>query len=592
MLKIYYNNTTPLYLRPTPLISISHSPNKNKMGTLGCTYSITLNGTIISHAGSPIFSESNIINDILPYDINLSGSNHYNPDIGERLTSIVKKQNSIRSLFSKDGQRIEIKSLDESKTAIVFYPNVISINFEEGPYIDTCKYSVNLEAPLLFDTSGNVYTEGLIGSTFSPNKFNLQRSKDDYLRETANYNTTSLDNIISRWGGLVEDFTDTWSIETDESNAQSIDLINIPVSYRVTRNVSATGKNVYSSGARKPAWEHALGFIKKTVLEEPNAAPIGGGYSYIESPNKLEQYPGFRISDNRNDGLYASGMLNLPSYYRGYNHVRSVNINRSEGSCAITDTWLLASGQSHLENYTLSLDSSVGNAFTNVKIDGTIKGLSDIHASGYNPAFFNNTTNSHKIPYNKAIKHYFDISNSGKFGIGSTVFSRANNFVTPVVLNSQPLSISLATNELEGQITYSLEFDNRPYNYFSGILAENISVNDTYPGDVFAVIPVIGRKTGPILQYIKGRTEYNRSVNIELLLDYTDLPYNSGRNFLMYKPSINSQIGTDLKKLIHDLSPSGEPNVTQFFLNPPTETWSPKEGRYTLNLNWIYEKSI
>jgi hypothetical protein len=227
-----------------------------------------------------------------------------------------------------------------------------------------------------------------------------------------------------------------------------------------------------------------------------------------------------------------------------------------------------------------------------VKIDGTIKGLSDIHASGYNPAFFNNTTNSHKIPYNKAIKHYFDISNSGKFGIGSTVFSRANNFVTPVVLNSQPLSISLATNELEGQITYSLEFDNRPYNYFSGILAENISVNDTYPGDVFAVIPVIGRKTGPILQYIKGRTEYNRSVNIELLLDYTDLPYNSGRNFLMYKPSINSQIGTDLKKLIHDLSPSGEPNVTQFFLNPPTETWSPKEGRYTLNLNWIYEKSI
>ena len=103
------------------------------------------------------------------------------------------------------------------------------------------------------------------------------------------------------------------------------------------------------------------------------------------------------------------------------------------------------------------------------------------------------------------------------------------------------------------EITYSLEFNDRPYNYFTGVLSENISVNDTYPGDVFAVIPVMGRKTGPILQYIQGRTEYKRSINIELLLDYTDIPYSSERTFLMLnKPSLNEPIRTELQDLIKE----------------------------------------
>jgi len=604
MLKIYYRNTTPVCIRPTPLISISHVPNKNKVGTMGCTYSINLNGTIIAHQGSPIVTPSGIYSDdILPFVVTAAANAQipeYNLDLGDRLTSILRKQNTIRKLFSQDGQPIEIKSLDESKTAIWFYPSVVSINFEEGPYIETCKYSISLEAPLLFDSNGNVFTEGLIGSTFSPAKFNLQRSKDYYLRETANYNTTSLQNILDRWGGLVEDFTDTWSLETDESNAQSIELTNIPISYRVTRNASATGKVIHHPTINKKPWEHALGFLKKTILEEPSAPPGGGGYGYDQS--KLEQYPGFRLTDNRNTGKYASDFLDLPSYYRGYNHVRSFNIDKTAGSCSITDTWLLASGQSHLENYTIAIDSSVDAPFRSVKIDGTIKGLSELHASGYVPSELNNSANFAKIPYNKAIKHYFDISNNGKFGIGSILYRRANNFASdyleyqysPNVLNSQPLSISLGTNELSGEITYSLEFNDRPYNLIPGVLAENISVNDTYPGDVFATIPVIGRKTGPILQYLKGRTEYNRSVNIELLLDYTDIPYSGSRNILLYKPILNKtnqNLQGAIRNLINQLSPIGEPYVTDCFLSAPTETWAPKEGRYSLNLNWIYKKS-
>lgn len=596
MLKIYPNNGDPIYIRPTPLISISHTPLKNKMGSVGSTYDIVLTGTIIAHDGSPMYDpatnlvsfHTNKVSDL--NNISYLPVTDYDVDIGDRLKSIVLKQNALRDLFSVDGQKIEITSLDDQEKAIVFYPNFVSVNFEEGLYVDTCKYTINLQAPLLFDKNNEIFTEGLIGITFSPNKYDLERTSEFYLRDE---NSRTIEDVIDKWGGIVEDFSDTWSIETDETNGQTVGLTNIPLSYRVTRNVSATGREAYASGdtgiIRYEPWEQAVGFIKKTLLQEPQASPDGNGYT-IARNKKYQQYPGFRVNDDPNAGLYGSGSLNLPSFYRGYNHVRTFNIDKTAGSCSVSDTWLLASGQSHLENYTISISQSLDSPMTNVKIDGTIKGLSDLHASGYLPENFDDATTN--TPYKKALDKYFDISNDGKFGVGSILYQRANNSVINT-LNSQPLSISLATNEINGEITYSLEFDDRPYNYFGGVLGENISVSDTYPGDVFAVIPVIGRKTGPVLQYLKGRTEYKRNVNIEILLDYTDISYSSSReHLLLNKPSLNTPIRNQLQELIVQLSPKGEPYVTQYFLNPPQESWSPKEGRYTISLAWDYKKSV
>ena len=181
------------------------------------------------------------------------------------------------------------------------------------------------------------------------------------------------------------------------------------------------------------------------------------------------------------------------------------------------------------------------------------------------------------------------ISNSGLFGVGSDVYKRANNSVA-VELNSQPKSVSLGTNAYTGEVTYNLQFDNRPTNIISGVLAESISVNDTYPGDVFAVIPVIGRATGPVLQYIGGRTEYKRDVSINLTMDYTKIPYGSQRNdLLLKKPSVVQPTANQLGALLSELSPAGEPGIRKYFLSPPSESWNPKEGTYSFNVSWTYE---
>jgi hypothetical protein len=191
--------------------------------------------------------------------------------------------------------------------------------------------------------------------------------------------------------------------------------------------------------------------------------------------------------------------------------------------------------------------------------------------------------------YGNALRKYNLISNSGRFGLPSDVYKRANNLVA-VQLNSQPLSISLGTNQFNGEITYALSFDNRPTNIITGALAESFSVNDTYPGDVFAVIPVLGRATGPIIQYIGGRTEYRRDVSLNLTMDYTRIPYGSGREtLLLKKPSLVEPTATEIANLIRELSPQGEFGVRKYFVSPPAESWDPKAGTYSFNVSFTYE---
>jgi hypothetical protein len=280
--------------------------------------------------------------------------------------------------------------------------------------------------------------------------------------------------------------------------------------------------------------------------------------------------------------------MNLVDTYRGYNHVRTEQVDKSAGSYSVTDTWLLASGSAY-EAYAMSISQSSDSPFVNVSIDGTIKGLSELTPDAATLGGDLTVDVGSGTAYANAISKFYEVSNSGQYGVGSNIFKRANRAVA-VELNSQPQSISLGTNEYTGEITYALSFDNRPTNIISGVLSEIISVNDNYPGDIFASLPVIGRKTGPVLQYIGGRTEYSRSVSVELLMDYTDIGYGSDRkSLLLKKPSIVEPTKTQLRNLIKELSPQHEPGVRKYFIAPPTESWSPKEGRYSFNISWTYE---
>ena len=557
-------------IRPTPLVSISTNILKNGAGEpFGVTYGITLTGTIIADLGTPYAREHSGVGDarypgtelynfystsltsvdfIGPYSTFDNVTSHFDLnrppkqqiDVDEAATAIIGKQKALRALFAQDGQRMEITDFNYDNPAVICYPRLVNIDFQEGIYVDTCNFTITLEADTLLYGQGDddsliVDNEGSFIST----GIHAGRTEDEL--------------ISSFSGAFINDYGETWAIEIDEGRGESS---SIPYSYRVSHNLNATGKTHYvPGGAKRIAWEEARTFVQNRLA------------------NSIGDYPNIM-------GQIGSGTVNLVNSYGGFNHVRTEQIGESDGTYSVTENWLIASGSAY-ENFNTSTTTSTSEAFVGVSIDGNIKGLSQISPSG----FGSNETSA----YTNALNKYNEISNSGAFGLTSNIFARANNQVA-VQLNSQPLTVTVGTNEFNGEVTYNLQFNNRPTNIISGVLFEEISINDTYPGDIFAVSPVLGRLTGPVLQYIGGRTEYRRDLSINLLMDYTRIPYSSGRNpLILKKPSVIEPTASQIGDLIRELSPAGEPGVRKYFITPPQESWSPKTGSYNFNLSWVYE---
>jgi hypothetical protein len=592
MLYIYDKNNIARVIRPCPLISISFTQNRNKMGTFGGTYDIVLTGTILENEGSP--SISGIVENSNTFSIPNPAkfANTYNPrpisqiiPTDDKMGAIFYKQHALRELFAIDGQRFELFPITGNEPVITFYPTLQSINFEEGIYLDTCKYTVNLKADMLLDRDDKVIIDGAMCLNFEPSGYYAIPTLGHFHpTDTANDPPRrTIEDYILEMGGFIDDFSENWAIELDDTNGNtSVPVVgnnnNVTRAYRLTRNISATGKTVYvPDSGRYEAWHQARGFIQKRLLSS-------GSGIYLAYPNLSQSH------------LFASGFINLSdSVFGGYNHARTESIDKSAGTYSISDTWLLSSGTSY-ENYNLSFSSAIDSSENTVNIQGSIKGLSSIPASG-NIFGGNYASSTDNTPYNNAALKYNVITNSGNFGYYCPLFQRINN-ISSLDFNPQPKSITVGANEFTGEITYDVAFDTRPCNVVSGTTLEIININDTYPGDIFAIIPVLGRSTGPVLQYLGSRTEYRRDVTIELIFSPRTLPCSGDTistiagnrdKFMFSKPSLYEPSRSQINTLINSLSPAYEYGIRKYFINPPTESWSPRDRRYTLNLSWIYE---
>ena len=570
----------PCTIRPTPFIQISENVLKNKEGNFGVTYSITLTGTLLADHGTPYAldpatnlpfkfldpSQTPPLGYIGPYGLFDKEPISKRPRPprqqcrNKNAAAILSKQRALRGLFARDGQRVELTDIfDNTPSVITCYPRVTSVDFTEGPYVTKCEYTIVLEADFLLrgdtdEEAGEIAYMDLEG-TYA-NSGVLFRSEE-----------TELGKFLKDSGTFfIEDYSEDWSLEADDAVGESVDN---PRSYRISHSLSATGKTVYNHKGEiyLPAWQQAKNFVHSRLSGNPCQSGLNGSGHY---PNVA--------------GQIGSGTVNLVNSYGGYNHVRTEQINQTNGTYSVSENWLLSSGKS-TENFSMSTSTSTSDPFITVSIDGTIKGLSSIPPDKLGDPVLTAVSGA----YANALNKYNGISNSGKFGLTSDIYKRANNLVA-VQLNSQPTSLSIGTNQYTGDVTYNLSFNNRPTNIISGVISEVIQINDTYPGDVFAIIPVLGRKTGPILQYIGGRTEYKRDVSINLVMDYTKISYSGVRNSLILKkPSLVEPTASQLAQLLKELSPQGEPGVRKYFISPPSESWSPKEGTYSFNISFTYE---
>jgi len=566
---------------PAPLVTLTKTYLKSGDGTrVGTRYQITLAGTLLPWRGSP-FGDYGSLDAAFwtaagdPPDETHTGDN-------EDFNRILRKQEAIRWLFSRDGRSLEWQAAG-GQPVVKCNPRVVSVDFREGTgqWADRCTYTVVLEAEW-------VYING----------------------------TTSFEDTLAT--DLIETAEDTWQLEEVEGHQGT--------AYTISHTVSAKGIRAYdetgSPYENKEAWQHAEDWVTPRIVG-PNGDPAmaaeastatakqghyriskgidkqTGRYSITESwslASPVGYYSEWAFAYNLNntddkvtvrfdgtvygvaqgkrsghadhaelattqvptDGTARTQALDALGTFLGGKVLKSkpdekvVNVDRTRGIVRFSFVW--SANDADAADYEASIDVNHGWS---------------IEGSKHTLSLRNSLVGDGGTPDEK-------ITNARKGRLSDTAArDKAYAFAgqgTVSVLPGEKRFILIGraetVNERQGTIEQSWNWEAVETGQLESYLLHDISVQETFAVPVLAVIPIPGRSSGPIIQDMDTETP-----------EYLTITYRiRGRKT---KPSMSYVMGK-----VANHYPSGWGGSKQK-LQQKSENWNPGTGTYELSLKWI-----
>ena len=536
------------YLVPAPLVSFEKRTTIDGNGTtIGSEYDINLEGTLIPVKGNPIVSGGSGVFStdswVSSYDANDDPLTSVSGSL--LLEHMMLKQEQIRDLFtSSSGVKVEILSFENDK-GIKFFGRVNNISFNsDGRWANPNSYSVSLTASNFLESVGS-------------NVFSNNSTEDGFTY-------------------YVESVDESWSIQEGDFKTSNIDDITSMVkTYSVTHNLSAQGKVAYDENGDYlnglTPWQQASGYVHNILGVGSDNLPTG---LYID-PSTGSSFDGFTIA-NRVFDENAD--------------IRGGNYNLTE-TFLLVDSGILENGFA-VENVTIETSEDNQNSLKTVNINGSINGLSLLTSS-----------NSGVDEYSNALTYFNNLGSDNFYE--DKIYLRAKTLSGYNWLNPKPLNSSITKAPSDGTISYNYSYNTRMPTVVSGALSESITISDTYPGQNFSVIPVIGVNQ-QVIQSLNSRSEYKRSLSSNAVLPLS-ANYSSGvvdssgywsaatsgdiNNWLItQKPSVVNS--TDFQKIYDAANPANEAGVVnnKVFYSAPQESWNPFNGQYTYTIEWTYKK--
>ena len=517
------------------------APKKREGNIIGSNYTIQISGTLVaSMLGSP------------KIDGNFYDGSGY-PDAGKKLPQaektlsgddldkqrfnrLMKMQQSLRWLFSEDGHFFEIDDGLGNEVFKCIIREVGNIEFSEADrgenWTDRCEYTITLVADEILSSGHPLCPLG------EDTKENIPKN---------------LPKDISGNDIYLEEATENWSVEPQEEGSDE----DSPYTFLVNHQVTARGKRVYNGAGvvSSEAWEEAEKWVKTKITSS------GGS-----DPQSI-------TSNQQNVMTLGTTGLNLSSYLP-YNRMRSENVDEMEGSYSVTETFLLAKENS-IETFSISLRASQQTGLTTISLSGDVRGLDD---------------NEEQLDvYNKIAEPNIKYTNALTKFASINLYSRTQAFATTksITLNPTELSKSESHDKISGNISYNIEFDNRPTNCISGSRSESINVSFSGGEDVFAVIGVVGRANGPIMQDMNTIKEGKVSISIDATMNV--LTYGSSCSDLTNHVCSGKPSTTSIIEGLRDKAITCHPNGTgtATWKESDSESWNVRTGRYSRNTTYV-----
>ena len=282
--------------------------------------------------------------------------------------------------------------------------------------------------------------------------------------------------------------------------------------FTLTHTITATGRQ--SAANAVEAWRQAVLWVESRLISKPNNEAVK---THINTSTDGPKFVPFYMNTELDKDQLKTNADAIDVEWEAYNAKREISTDISSGNYSVTDTWLIAIAGVPA-THTVEFKNSGGqDEAVAISLNGTITGLSTVMpgSSDFNkPGNFSNA----EAGWN-GIKNYIGAFGAYAYGQINGMFQQGNNgSFRPV-----PISRSLSENRAEGTITWSTVFSDKWLDGDKNKIAEqDISVqykNEKQDEEVFAVIPVIGREEGPVIQ--RFRTKNHRVVTVTVAMTMT-----------------------------------------------------------------------
>lgn len=579
-------------IKPVPLLNIQTSPRKaGKLLGLGKDYRVDLQGSII-----------------------LTGVS----ELAAGAPRVFSEIRDFEELWSEEGHEFVISCgtgiNDPSGASILSgYPLIedISFNYLSDNFTQRADYTITL---VMDSIDGNITPTGF------NKKYSSDTSSPEYFLTTLVQGT----GTGEYYGNTsIESWDETWDFNLQENRSSQYFNNNYGLDAAAPRITPSV-----IDASRKLSFT-----LKPSFLE---ASEQGGGGEFLEDRLETNYSKGIRIAtgylnlfpideqaanqhyNNLFSGIvkHKSGAGDVPTNGDWFNHRYSINANPNGLSFDITET------ASYLTNLTSATNGSgyavlhdEDYSFTqegfsvSVSVNGTVQGFErnlGMKESGTlagdntsNTVFYQSTIEEGDAARNSKIKQateYFNNVNifnsvSGAFAAisGSLYDSLVGCSYKPLPLQNIQTNKTIGINPLDGTVSYSITFDNKPQTCFTNdpcILSTSVDISDTLPSELVAQQNIIGRGQGygPIFQSTNSWTAKVKSISIEIV----SLPATGCSTGVFLQELQKFSPSGTVEALIIGVSGELSSVYDQVFLQSDSSTYNPFTGRYTRNTEFLY----
>jgi len=509
------------------------------------------------------------------YSITVTGTATIKPSTSQNATVKGERQNAIQ------GEAIIVSNLNLQEAAqhgngkltiapyggqankIIFSDaRLLSVEMpeqnEESLGVQNLEYSLSFEA-YLNKSNANAQT----GSAAADSDVLNVSSAEESWELTANEGTFSFEDNA---------FTATAPAPTIPPSAA---LIKAPYkTFTLTHTLNAVGIKTFNDAIPEvgdspavpatvtTAWKSARDWVKSRMCKNVDSN-ITTGVNNAENTERAGTiFNPLKMGDD-------TDFMNL-SEFKSYNLVRTFSSDIAGGSYGVTETWLISEES---QAVTHEIDASVENSqeapAASVTVNGTIQGLEKVSTSDLAITTKGSKYANALAALTTVLGNAYGLANSvyASTGIGGTLRT--------IIINQ-----TLGHNQVTGTITWSVTFDDLVV-AFPNAVREDINVtydNEFGTNKVVAILAILDKANGPIIQDIGTTQEKKVSLSIDLTMDKATRGT---------KPSKGDNAET-LETLADNYKPDSTVDGNAVYQESRSETWNPKTGAFNLSIGWVY----